>query len=398
MDGTATTTQPSWHDSLLPSVKRAMKDYGLLAALVIIVAFFQIATGGSLLQPLNVTNLLLQNSYIVIMALGMLMVIVSGHIDLSVGSIVGVVGALAGMLIVQYQLDLISATLLCLAAGALIGAMQGYCIAYWGMPSFIVTLAGMLVFRGATIAVSGGQSVGPFPPSFTWISAGFMTDPLQVGTLRVTSLLVGVLIAAAFFYVEYRGRRRVIARNGEVSSAAVFALKNGALAALIIYFCYILASYRGIPTVLITMCVLIGIYTLIMNKSVFGRRIYAVGGNLKAARLSGVNTKRMVFLAFVNMGVLAAVAGLIFAARLNSATPRSGFGFELDVIAAVFIGGASASGGVGTVLGVVAGAFIMGVLNNGMSIMGVGVDYQQMIKGLVLLAAVFVDMYQKNKD
>ena len=398
MDGTATTTQPSWHDSLLPSAKRAMKDYGLLAALVIIVVFFQIATGGSLLQPLNVTNLLLQNSYIVIMALGMLMVIVSGHIDLSVGSIVGVVGALAGMLIVQYQLDLISATLLCLAAGALIGAMQGYCIAYWGMPSFIVTLAGMLVFRGATIAVSGGQSVGPFPPSFTWISAGFMTDPLQVGTLRVTSLLVGVLIAAAFFYVEYRGRRRVIARNGEVSSAAVFALKNGALAALIIYFCYILASYRGIPTVLITMCVLIGIYTLIMNKSVFGRRIYAVGGNLKAARLSGVNTKRMVFLAFVNMGVLAAVAGLIFAARLNSATPRSGFGFELDVIAAVFIGGASASGGVGTVLGVVAGAFIMGVLNNGMSIMGVGVDYQQMIKGLVLLAAVFVDMYQKNKD
>ena len=398
MDGTATTTQPSWHDSLLPSAKRAMKDYGLLAALVIIVLFFQIATGGSLLQPLNVTNLLLQNSYIVIMALGMLMVIVSGHIDLSVGSIVGVVGALAGMLIVQYQLDLISATLLCLAAGALIGAMQGYCVAYWGMPSFIVTLAGMLVFRGATIAVSGGQSVGPFPPSFTWISAGFMTDPLQVGTLRVTSLLVGVLIAAAFFYVEYRGRRRAIARNGEVSSAAVFALKNGALAALIIYFCYILASYRGIPTVLITMCVLIGIYTLIMNKSVFGRRIYAVGGNLKAARLSGVNTKRMVFLAFVNMGVLAAVAGLIFAARLNSATPRSGFGFELDVIAAVFIGGASASGGVGTVLGVVAGAFIMGVLNNGMSIMGVGVDYQQMIKGLVLLAAVFVDMYQKNKD
>ncbi|MFL4990896.1 MAG: multiple monosaccharide ABC transporter permease [Microvirga sp.] len=398
MDGTATTTQPSWHDSLLPSAKRAMKDYGLLAALVIIVLFFQIATGGSLLQPLNVTNLLLQNSYIVIMALGMLMVIVSGHIDLSVGSIVGVVGALAGMLIVQLQLDLISATLLCLAAGALIGAMQGYCIAYWGMPSFIVTLAGMLVFRGATIAVSGGQSVGPFPPSFTWISAGFMTDPLQVGTLRVTSLLVGVLIAAAFFYVEYRGRRRAIARNGEVSSVAVFALKNGALAALIIYFCYILASYRGIPTVLITMCVLIGIYTLIMNKSVFGRRIYAVGGNLKAARLSGVNTKRMVFLAFVNMGVLAAVAGLIFAARLNSATPRSGFGFELDVIAAVFIGGASASGGVGTVLGVVAGAFIMGVLNNGMSIMGVGVDYQQMIKGLVLLAAVFVDMYQKNKD
>nr|WP_246458216.1 multiple monosaccharide ABC transporter permease [Azospirillum oryzae] len=375
-----------------------MKEYGLLVALVVIVAFFQIATNGSLLQPLNVTNLLLQNSYIVIMALGMLMVIVSGHIDLSVGSIVGVVGALAGVLIVQMHLDIFSAVLLCLACGALIGAMQGYCVAYWKMPSFIVTLAGMLVFRGATIAVSGGQSIGPFPASFSWISSGFMADPLQVGSLRVTSLLAGVLVAAAFFLIEYRTRRRVLSRNGDAPSTAVFLLKNGAFAGLIVYFCYILANYRGIPTVLITMSVLIVVYTIIMNKSVFGRRIYAVGGNLKAARLSGVNTQRIVFLAFVNMGVLAAIAGMIFAARLNSATPRSGFGFELDVIAAVFIGGASASGGVGTVLGVIAGAFIMGVLNNGMSIMGIGVDYQQMIKGLVLLAAVFVDMYQKNKD
>lgn len=392
------TVPPSrWQETLLPSVKRGMAEYGLLAALVTIIVFFQFATGGALLQPLNVTNLLLQNSYIVIMALGMLMVIVSGHIDLSVGSIVGVVSAIAGVLLVRLQMDVVSTTIVCLLCGASIGALQGYFVAYWSMPSFIVTLAGMLVFRGATIAVSGGQSIGPFPPSFTRLSSGFLSDPLRIGGLHGMAVLIGLLVAAAFFYVEYRSRRRVIEGNGEVPALPVFLLKNGLLSAAIIYFCYILASYRGIPTVLVTMGVLIAIYTFVMNDSVFGRRLYAVGGNLKAARLSGVNTARLVFLAFVNMGLLAAVAGLIFAARLNSATPRSGLGFELDVIAAVFIGGASASGGVGTVLGVVAGAFIMGVLNNGMSIMGIGVDYQQMIKGMVLLAAVFIDIYQKNK-
>src|SRR3954468_8344838 len=201
-----TVPQSRWQETLLPSIKRSMAEYGLLLALVIIIVFFEFAAGGALLQPLNVTNLLLQNSYIVIMALGMLMVIVSGHIDLSVGSIVGVVSALAGVLIVQLHLDLVSATVLCLIAGAFIGALQGYCVAYWGMPSFIVTLAGMLVFRGATIAISGGQSIGPFPPSFSAISTGFLPDPLQVGTLRVTSLLIGVLVAAAFFYTEYRSR------------------------------------------------------------------------------------------------------------------------------------------------------------------------------------------------
>jgi putative multiple sugar transport system permease protein len=392
-----TATQPSLHSSLLPAIKRSLSEYGLICALVVIIIFFEFATNGALLQPLNVTNLILQNSYIVIMALGMLMVIVSGHIDLSVGSIVGVVSAIAGVLMVRLHMDVVTTALICLLAGALIGAIQGYFVASWAMPSFIVTLAGMLVFRGATIAVSGGQSIGPFPSTFTALSSGFLSDPLQVGGLRGLALLIGLLVAIAFVYVEYRSRQRVLEGNGEVPALSLFLLKNGLFSLAILYFCFMLASYRGIPTVLVTMGVLIAIYTFIMNNSVFGRRIYAVGGNLKAARLSGVNTTRLVFLAFTNMGLLAGVAGLIFAARLNSATPRSGAGFELDVIAAVFIGGASASGGIGTVLGAVTGAFIMGVLNNGMSIMGVGVDYQQMIKGIVLLAAVFIDIYQKNK-
>ena len=383
--------------SLLPAIKRGAREYGLLGSLLVIIVFFQIATGGALLQPLNLTNLILQNSYIVVMALGMLMVIVCGHIDLSVGSIVGVIGSIAAVLMVQYQFDFITVSLLCLFIGGLIGAAQGYWVAFWGMPSFIVTLGGMLIFRGATIAIGEGQSIGPFPAEFVALSAGFLPDPFQGQGIKVTSLVLGVLVVACFLWIEWRARRRVSKAGGEVMPLPLFALKHGILGGAIIAFCFMLATYRGLPTVLVIMCALIGLYTFIMNRTVIGRWIYAVGGNLKAAKLSGINTARVTFFTFVNMGVLAAVAGLIFAARLNSATPRAGSGFELDVIAAVFIGGASASGGVGKVMGVVIGAFIMGVLNNGMSIMGIGVDYQQMIKGAVLLAAVFVDVYQKNR-
>lgn len=381
----------------LTAFKRGAREYGLLLSLIVIMVFFQVATGGALLQPLNLTNLLLQNSYIVVMALGMLMVIVCGHIDLSVGSVVGVVGSIAAVLMVQYRLDFFTVTVICLFTGAVIGAAQGYWVAVWGMPSFIVTLAGMLIFRGATIAIFQGQSIGPFPPEFAAISSGFIPDFFAHEHLRITSLLLGIAVAVTFWGIEYRSRARIQNSGGNVAPLAMFALKNGLVAGLLVYFCYLLSTYRGIPTVLVIMSVLIGLYTFIMNRTVIGRWVYAVGGNLKAARLSGINTSRVTFFAFVNMGVLAAVAGLIFVARLNSATPRGGTGFELDVIAAVFIGGASASGGVGKVVGVVIGAFIMGVLNNGMSIMGIGIDYQQMIKGAVLLAAVFVDVYQKNK-
>ena len=383
--------------NVLASFKRGAREYGLLLSLIVIMLFFQVATGGALMQPLNLTNLLLQNSYIVVMALGMLMVIVCGHIDLSVGSVVGVIGSIAAVLMVEYRLDFFTVTLICLLTGALIGAAQGYWVAVWGMPSFIVTLAGMLIFRGATIAISQGQSIGPFPPAFSAISSGFIPDFFAHEQLRLTSLLLGFAVAVIFWVIEYRSRARIQKSGGSVSPMAMFALKNGVVAGLLVYFCYLLSTYRGIPTVLVIMSVLIAVYTFIMNRTVIGRWIYAVGGNLKAAKLSGINTSRVTFFAFVNMGVLAAVAGLIFVSRLNSATPRGGTGFELDVIAAVFIGGASASGGVGKVVGVVIGAFIMGVLNNGMSIMGIGIDYQQMIKGAVLLTAVFVDVYQKNK-
>ena len=374
-----------------------LREYGLLLSLVAIMVFFQIMTNGTLMQPLNLTNLVLQNSYIVIMALGMLLVIVAGHIDLSVGSVSGFVGALAAVLMVSWGWHYVPATLLCLAVGALIGAAQGVWVAYFRIPSFIVTLAGMLVFKGLALALLQGQSVGPFPETFQRLSSGFIADPLGGENLRLTSLLLGIVAALAMVVLKVRGRAAQARHGMQTEPLAVFALTQLAFAAAIVYFAWALSSYKGLPNVLVVMVVLIVGYDFITRRSTIGRRIYALGGNEKAARLSGINTERLSFYTFINMGVLAALAGLVFAARLNTATPKAGLGFELDVIAACFIGGASASGGVGKVLGAVIGAFVMGVMNNGMSILGVGIDYQQVIKGMVLLAAVVIDVYNKNK-
>jgi putative multiple sugar transport system permease protein len=379
------------------ALKKHVREYGLMISLLVIMAFFQIITDGVLLRPLNITNLVLQNSYIVIMALGMLLVIVAGHIDLSVGSVVGFVGALAAVMMVHYDVPAVPATIICLAVGGLIGAAQGYWVAYFRIPSFIVTLAGMLVFKGLTLWLLAGQSVGPFPGSFQLLSSGFIPDIFNPEGFRAMSLLLGILAAAAMVIANIR-RRASNSRHGvESESTVLFALRTAVLAGFIIFFAFLLASYRGLPNVLIIMVVLIMAYAFITNRMVIGRRIYALGGNEKAAKLSGVKTERLTFLTFINMGVLAGLAGLIFAARLNTATPKAGLGFELDVIAACFIGGASASGGVGKVTGAVVGAFIMGVMNNGMSILGLGIDYQQVIKGLVLLAAVCLDVYNKSK-
>jgi putative multiple sugar transport system permease protein len=374
-----------------------LREYGLMIALVVIMVLFQILTDGTLFKPLNLTNLVLQNSYIVIMALGMLLVIVAGHIDLSVGSVAGFIGALAAVLMVKTGLDFVSATLLCLLAGAAIGAAQGYWIAYFKIPSFIVTLAGMLVFRGLTLALLAGESIGPFPKQFQLLSSGFIPDFLRSGGFHLTSLLIGLLVAAAMFYTSLRTRLNRQKHGFEGGPLWIFILEQAVIAGLLLYLIYLLASYKGIPNVLVVMGILIALFTFVTMRTTIGRRIYALGGNEKAAKLSGVNTERLTFITFITMGVLAALGGLIFVARLNTATPKAGVGFELDVIAAVFIGGASASGGVGKVLGAVVGAFIMGVMNNGMSILGIGIDWQQVIKGLVLLAAVIFDVYNKNK-
>jgi len=378
-------------------MKNNLREYGLLMALVAIMAFFQVMTNGTLFEPLNLTNLILQNSYIVVMALGMLLVIVAGHIDLSVGSVSGFVGAVAAVLMVEHNLNFLLTAFICLVLGALIGAAQGYWVAFYKIPAFIVTLAGMLVFRGLSLVVLGGSSVGPFPPEFQLLSTGFIPDPFGGEHLKILSLILGLAMALILMFSKVKGRAARTKYGMENEPYPIFWAKNLVFAAMIAAFSYLLASYRGLPNVLIVMLVLMLIYDFVTSKTTVGRRIYALGGNEKAARLSGISTERLTFYTFINMGVLAAVAGLIFAARLNTATPKAGLGFELDVIAACFIGGASASGGVGKVLGAVIGAFIMGVMNNGMSIMGIGIDWQQVIKGLVLLAAVFFDVYNKKK-
>jgi putative multiple sugar transport system permease protein len=332
------------------------------------------------------------------MALGMLLIIITGWIDLSVGSVVAVIGALAGVLIVRYDFNWVLVVAISLLLGAAIGAFHGYFVAYLKIPSFIVTLAGMLVFRGLTIALLRGESVGPFPRGFQNISSGFIPDFFQYEGFHVTTMLIGVILSVLLIWLDLRARKNQQKYGFEVTPFYFFVIKNIGITAAVMGLCYLMASYKGLPNVLVLLFVLIAGYAFMTSQTVIGRRIYAMGGNVKAAMLSGVNTTRLLFYTFVNMGVLAALAGLIVAARLNSSTPNAGDGMELDVIAACFIGGASPTGGVGKVIGAVVGAFLIGVLNNGMSIMGVGIDWQKVVKGVVLLLAVLFDVYNKNKS
>lgn len=379
-------------------LKDNLRDFGMLISLVVIVIFFQIATDGVLLKPLNVTNIVLQNAYIVIMALGMLMVIVTGHIDLSVGSVAGFIGGLAGLMMVSWGINFAVVIVACLAVGGLIGAAQGYFVAYLKIPSFIVTLAGMLVFRGLMIAILGSQAIGPFPPIFQKLSSGYVVELISsIGGLYITSFVLGLILALILIMQNFASRKRRISHGVETEPFGFFVAKNLLILAGVGYIAFLISSHRGMPNVLIIMAVLVAAYSFLTTRTIVGRQIYAVGGNVRAAELSGIKTTRLVFFTFVNMGVLAALGGLVVAARLNSATPKAGSGFELDVIAACFIGGASAYGGVGKVTGAVIGAFLMGVMNNGMSILGIGIDYQQVIKGLVLLGAVCVDVYNQRR-
>lgn len=398
----ATMNETSTSNSLMKTLsglfKNNIREYGMLIALVAIMIFFYFTTEGILMRPVNITNLVLQNSYVIIMALGMLLIIVSGWIDLSVGSVAAFVGAIAGVLMVKWGWNWALVMAICLVVGGLIGAWQGYWVAYVKIPAFIVTLAGMLIFRGLTLVMVRGEAIGPFPVEFSRISAGFIPDFFKVEGFHLTTIVIGVIVSILLIWADLRTRRNQIKYGFEVTPFSFFVIKQVLITAAVMGFCYLMASYKGIPNVLVIMFPLVAAYAFLTNQTVIGRRIYALGGNEKAARLSGVNTPRLLFLTFVNMGVLAALAGMIVAARLNSATPNAGEGFELDVIAACFIGGASASGGIGTVIGAVVGAFFIGVMNNGMSILGVGIDWQQAIKGFVLLLAVFFDVYNKNKS
>ena len=374
-----------------------IRQYGMVLALLFIVGFFQILTGGILLNPLNVTNIILQNSYILILAIGMLLVIVAFQIDLSVGSLAAFIGAVSGVMMVTMSLPFWLSMVVILAFGGLLGAWHGFWIAYVRIPAFIVTLSGMLLFRGLTYVTLQGQSIGPFPEEFQMIASGFLPDLFAGTGFHLTTLLLGLLATAAFVWSEFRKRAALKKYGFEPLSLGLTIAKLVIIGLALNAFSLALASYTGIPNVLVLLTFLILLYTFIANKTIAGRHIYALGGNEKAAGLSGVKTKRVLFWVFVNMGVMAALSGMVFAARLNAATPKAGTGFELDAIAACFIGGASTAGGIGTIMGAMIGALVMGVLNNGMSLLGVGIDWQQAIKGMVLLLAVTFDVFSKSK-
>lgn len=375
-----------------------IRQYGMIIALAFIIILFQILTNGILLKPLNITNIILQNSYILILAIGMLLVIITGNIDLSVGSVAAFIGAVSAILMIRMNISVTAAVLICLIIGGLIGAWQGFWIAYVKIPAFIVTLGGMLIFRGLTMVTLKGMSLAPFPSGFRKISSGFIPDFLGTGNYHIVTIVIGMILSILYVLWELRERKAQIKYDFDVIPKEFLIVKLVAILAVINVFCFVLAGYEGIPNILIVLFILIAIYFFVTQNTVAGRHIYAIGGNEKAARLSGIKTKQTIFWVYVNMGILAALSGLVFAARLNAATPKAGTGFELDAIAAVYIGGASASGGIGTVIGAIVGGLVMGVMNNGMSLIGLGIDWQQAIKGLVLLLAVAFDIFTKSKS
>ena len=380
-----------------------LKRFGMLIALVIIIVLFTILTKGLILKPMNIGNLINQNSYVVILAVGMLLCILTGgNIDLSVGSVVALIGACAGTFIITLGWNVYLSIGLCLLIGIAVGAWQGFWIAYVGIPPFITTLSGMLVFRGITLLILNGLTLAPFPDAYQQLSTGFLPDLVESFTLfggksNLLCIIVGVLAVVVFCVAQLMNNANRKRKGYECETPAAMAVKMIVVSAVVLWVFYTLAQYRGVPTVLIILAVLVLVYSFFTQNTVRGRHLYAIGGNMKAARLSGVRTKQMMFFAYTNMGFIASVAGLVFAARLNSASPVAGQSFEMDAIASCFIGGASAYGGSGTVGGALIGALIMGVLNNGMSIMGISSNAQQVVKGLVLLIAVAVDVIGKQQ-
>ncbi len=377
-------------------------QYGIMIMLVAVYVLFAIITGGKNLTPMNINNLIMQNGYVVILAVGMLLCVLTGNVDLGVGSVVATCGAVAGTLIVDLGMSTPVAMLGALAVGLAFGLFVGFFVAYLEIPPFIVTLGTMLMGRGLCYVILQAQTKGPLPASYNWIGTGFL-PVIRVGSMNdgkgidLISMVVAIAICALLILNEMKAINTAKKRNLPVASAGVTILKNAVIIGVVMFFFYKLACYNGIPVVLVLMAALVGIYHFITTKTVAGRQIYALGGNAKAARLSGINTKKVFFWVYANMGMLAAVAGIVLSARNQSATPKAGDGFEMDAIASCYIGGAATSGGVGTIIGAVIGAFIMGILNNGMSLAGYDTNIQKIVKGLVLLGAVTFDLLSKRK-
>ena len=380
-----------------------VKKYTMIIVLLLVTAFFAWKTGGKILLPQNINNLIAQNAYVFVLATGMLLCILTGgNIDLSVGSIVCFVGAVGATLMENKGVNVWVSILVMLLVGLAIGAWQGFWIAFVHVPPFITTLAGMLVFRGLSNVVLNGMTISIKNETFINLFGGgadcYIPDIFGNASINLTCLLAGVLAVVIFVIVQLKGYMTKKSKGYETGSFSALIAKTVVLSAVILWFAYSLAKYKGIPTALVWVLVIVMIYGYITSMTTTGRYFYAVGGNEKATKLSGINTKNVYFLAYANMGLLSALAGMLTIARMTSAQPTYGQNYEMDAIGSCFIGGASAYGGTGTVPGVIVGAVLMGVINLGMSIMGVDANYQKVVKGLVLLAAVIFDVVSKKKS
>lgn len=384
------------------ALRSNIRQYGMIIALVVLVIFFYFVTGGRFGRPMNVYNIVMQNSYVLILAIGMLLPILTGNIDLSVGSVVAVVGAIAGVMMYNWGQPVWFTLIVCLLSGFVIGLWQGFWIAIVNLPPFIATLGGMLIFRGMTLVFLQGKTLAPLPSSFVAISSGYIPDWLSrlfsiESAVNLTTLTIAALCCALILIGQLDDRRRKLQYGFKVPNVAAILVKVLLISAAVMLVAWRLALYRGIPFVLVIVAALAIFYSFILNNTTIGRHIYALGGNAKAAELSGIKIRNIKYGIYINMAVMSAVAGIVFSARLNSASPLAGQSFEMDAIASCYLGGASASGGIGTITGALVGGLIMGILNNGMSLMGVSIDVQQIVKGLVVILAVAFDILSKSK-
>jgi len=378
-------------------IMRNLRQSGIYIAFAVIVALFAFLTDGVSLSPGNITNILLQYSYILVLAIGMVILIIAGHIDLSVGSVVALAGAVSAVLVIRQGNEWWVGVIAALAVGVAVGAWHGFWVAYVGMPAFIVTLAGMLLFRGLTLQVLDNISLSPFPAEYQRVANGFLNGLMGGQGYDAFTLLIAAIAVIGYAVSVFRTRLARVRYQQSVESFPLFVARVVAVGAVVMYFAWQLAHARGLPIVLIILAVLVLAYGTTTKNSVFGRQVYAIGGNLSAATLSGVNVRKVNFWIFVNMGLLAGVAGVIYSSRSNGAQPAAGNMFELDAIAAAFIGGAAVAGGVGTVVGAMVGGLIMAVMSNGMQLMGIDQSTQSVVKGLVLLLAVAFDIYNKRR-
>ena len=380
-----------------------VKKYTMIIVLALVTLFFTWQTGGKILLPQNVSNLISQNAYVFVLATGMLLCILTGgNIDLSVGSVVCFAGAVGATLMESKGMNPWAASIMMLLIGLLIGAWQAFWIAYVHVPPFITTLSGMLVFRGLSNVVLNGLTVSLTNAGFIKVFGGgaecYIPDFFGGNGFNITCMLVGVVACVIYVLVQIKNRMNRAKKGYEMEALSAMVIRTVIICAVILVFMFRLAQYKGIPTALVWVALVVLIYGYITSKTTTGRYFYAVGGNEKATKLSGINTNKVYFIAYTNMGFLAALAGMLTIARMTSAQPTYGQNYEMDAIGACFVGGASAYGGVGTVPGVIVGAVLMGVINLGMSIMGVDANYQKVVKGLVLLAAVIFDVVTKKQD